>query len=157
MKKFVALVMALVMVACCAMAQQEYEITGDGISPDGKVIVNVVVSQKKKIERTAQTDVLRSAVEGVLFRGVSATGTTPQYPPLVSSPALAQQKAAFFNAFFAEDTYKNFATLVPMSLSVMKNQQTKKHEATGRVIVDRERLQNYLEECDIITGFSDLW
>lgn len=157
MNRIVALIVAVVMGLGCAFGQRYYNIEGAGVNSEGKVIVNVTVSSKKKIDRTAQDDVLRSAVEGVVYRGVASTGMSPEYHPLVSSPAQAEAKAAFFNSFFNDGVYRGYATLVPQSLSVMKNKQTKMHEASGQVVVDRERLLNYLEECNVIQGFSDLW
>lgn len=157
MNKIVTLILAIVTGMSAAFAQKNYTIEGAGVTGEGKVIVNVLVSSNKKLDRTAQEDVLRAAVEGIIYRGVSSTNMSPEYRALIPSPALAQEKANFFNAFFNEGAYQGYATIVPQSLSVMRNRQTRMHEASAQVIVDRERLRNYLEECNIIQGFSDLW
>ena len=66
-------------------------------------------------------------------------------------------KGEFFKAFWDEGGYKRDASIVPSSLSVMKNKQTKMTEVSATVMVDKESLQHYLEESQVIDGFSNLW
>ncbi len=136
---------------------QEYTIMSGGQSKDGNYIVDVTVSSKKKIIRSAEDIVMQYAVHGVLFRGITSTEGYGSQSPLVKDPNIEQTKSEFFDAFFNEGAYKRYASIVGSSLTIMKNKQTKKNEITATVIVKKGELVKYLEESGIIKGFSNLW
>lgn len=155
MKKLTILLFSIMF---CAMGfAQEYQIRSAGKSKTGGYIVEVEAFVKKDPKTTAIDIALESAVRGVMFRGVMSTNGFTDHKPLIQDPAVEQNKATFFNAFFREGLYKRYATLVGSSLSTIKNKKTKMYEIEATVIVDKEALIKYLEESDIINGFSDLW
>ena len=57
----------------------------------------------------------------------------------------------------SEGAYRRYASIVPSSLTVMKNKQTKSYETAATVMIDQRGLQKYLEESGVIKGFSNLW
>ena len=136
---------------------QEYSVTAEGVGNDGMPIVKIVVSTKKNVTKSAEDLVKRYAVHGIIFRGLMASGSSGAQSPLVKDPNVEDTKADFFNAFWSEGKYKNYATIVGSSLAVMKNKQTKLTETSALVKVNREALQHYLEESGIVKGFSNLW
>lgn len=145
------------MFAFLCNAQEEYTIQSAGQGKSGNYLVKVVVSSKKKFASSVEDLVKKYAVHGVLFRGFMAADGYGEQKPLIKDPNVEQTKADFFNAFFSEEAYKRYASVVSGSLSVMKNKQTKKQEASAEVLVDKESLQHYMEESGILKGFSNLW
>ncbi len=148
---------AILTLSCILTYAQQYTITSAGQENSGNYLVNITVSTTKKENRSAEDLVMHYAVHGVLFRGVMSTDGYGEQNPLIKDPNVENTKADFFNAFWSEGQYKKYATIVPASLSVMKNKQTKLNEATAIVIVNKEALQHYMEQSGIIQGFSNLW
>lgn len=138
-------------------AQEEYTIRSAGQGKTGSYLVEVVVSTKKRETKEAEDLVKKCAVHGVLFRGFLSSDGYGEQKPLLSDPNVEQTQAKFFNAFFSEGAYRRYASTVPTTLSVMKNKQTKRYEASATVVVDKESLQHYLEEQGVAKGFSNLW
>lgn len=136
---------------------QDYQIRSAGKSKTGGYIVDVSAFEKKNPKNLANDIAMKSALKGVMFRGISSEDGLTDHKPLVSDPNVEQTKSAFFDAFFRENTYKRFASVIEASLSSLKNKQTKMYEIQATVIVDKEGLLHYLEESNIINGFSDLW
>ncbi len=136
---------------------QEYTIQSEGVDNSGNYAVRVVVSTKKKQPKTAEDLVKRSAIHGVMFRGITAAKGYSAQPPIIKDPNVEQIKKDFFDAFWNEKAYNQYAAIVPSSLSVMKNKQTKMTESSALIIVARENLLKYLEKSGIIKGFSNLW
>ena len=134
-----------------------YTITGAGQSNSGNYLVSVKVNTKKKVTTSAENLALMYAVHGVMFKGVMSETGYDNQKPLISDPNIEQTKADFFNAFFNEGKYRTYASLVPSTLSIVKNKQTKCTETMAMVIVDKESLQHYLEKSGIVQGFSNLW
>lgn len=142
---------------CAFGYAQEYQVKSAGKSKNGGYIVAVEVYSKKDPKNMARELALKSALKGVMFRGISSEDGLTDHKALIQDPNTEQTKSAFFNAFFSEDTYKKYATLIEPSLSSLKNKKTKMYETRATVIVDKEPLLRYLEESNIINGFSDLW
>lgn len=155
MRRLNILLLSIIMGVMCY--SQDYMIRSAGKSKTGGYIVDVEVSVKKDPKNTAQDLALKSALKGVMFRGISSEDGLTDHKPLIQDPNIEQTKSAFFDAFFNENTYKRYASIVGSSLSTMKNKQTKMYEIEATVIVDKESLLHYLEESNIINGFSDLW
>lgn len=153
-KLFILLQSIILSVMCYA---QDYMVRSTGKSKTGGYIVDVEVSVKKDPKNMARDLALKGALRGVLFRGISSEDGLTDHKPLVQDPNIEQTKSAFFDAFFNEDIYKRYASIVDSSISVMKNKQTKMYEIEATVIVDKESLFHYLEDSNIINGFSDLW
>lgn len=136
-------------------AAQAYDITCGGQGKNGAYMVKVTV-QVKKVEEGMET-LKRCAVHGVLFRGFTgeATGCVSQ-KPLVGNPEIEQTQAAFFTRFFDEGTYRGYVSPVESSFSNTKLKR-RLFEVSALFLVDKERLLRYLEENDIVKGFSDFW
>lgn len=161
MKMFFAKKIILSFILCClAMANvcaQEYSITSGGQGKNGRYLVRVTLKTKaKKSELNAENLLKHYAVHGVMFRGIASTEGFGEQKPLVCDPNLEQVKSDFFNAFFAEESYKRYASIVESSMSSTKLSK-KTYEVTALLLVDKESLQNYLEKSGIIEGFSNLW
>ena len=152
------LLMLFVCTICCAIAHaQEYSARSGGQSNTGNYIVQIVVSSKKNPKNSSEDLGKRYAVHAVIFKGLMAADGFGEQKPLAKDPNVETTKAEFFNAFWNEGGYKRYASIVPSSLSVMKNKQTKMTEVSATVMVDKESLQHYLEESQVIDGFSNLW
>ena len=150
----------LLFVFClCSMAisAQDYYVRSAGQGQGGRYLVAVTVNVKKKLTTTPEDLVMRYAVEGVMFNGLMAADGYGEQKPLIKDPDVKLTKADFFKAFNNEGAYKRFASIVPSSLTSMKNKKTKMIETAATVMVDKEALQHYLEESGIIKGFSNLW
>lgn len=155
MKK-ILLVIALIVCSICANAQ-EYTIQSEGVDNSGNYVVRIVVSTKKSPSKSAEDLVRMYAVHGVIFRGIAAANDYSAQPPLVNDPSIEQIKKDFFDAFWRENGYNRYASIVPYSLSVMKNKQSKMNETSALVTVSNNLLKQYLEQNGIIQGFSNLW
>jgi len=136
---------------------QDFSVRSAGQGQGGRYLVGVTVNVKKKLFTSAEDLAMRYAVEGVMFNGLMAADGYGEQKPLIQNPDVKLTKAEFFEAFNREGVYKRFASIVPSSLTSMKNKQTKMIETTATVLVDKEGLQHYLEESKIIEGFSNLW
>lgn len=137
----------------CAQTQQ-YDIIGGGQGRGGDYYVRVTTVVKKVKE--ASDALRRCAVHGVIFKGFNAgpEGGTNQ-DPLVSDPSAERTKADFFNAFFNEKQYEKFVSATESSMTSVKVK--KGYEVSALLTVKQQALRAYLEEKNIINGFSDLW
>ncbi len=155
MKKFL-LFLVLGIVTLCSYGQ-DYSLISEGVDNNGNYIVRVVVSTKKSPEKKAEDIIKHYAVKGVMFNGIAAAKGYSGQRALISDPNVEQTKKTWFDAFWDEGAYSRYATIVPSSLSVMKNKQTKMTETSALVTISVGALKKYLEENSIIQGFSDLW
>lgn len=154
--KRVIYMIVLLMIGVFGQAQ-EYQVKSGGKSKTGGYITDVEVFVKKDPKNSARELAMKSALRGVMFRGLQSEDGLTDHKPLIQDATVEQTKSAFFNAFFNEDTYKRYATVIDSSLSTIKNKKTKMYEVSATVIVDKESLLHYLEESNIISGFSELW
>lgn len=136
---------------------QNYSIMSEGVDNNGKYVVKIVVSTKKKPLKSAEELIRKYAVHGVLFSGVTAANDYNGYPALIKDSQIETTKKAWFDAFWDGGSYKQFVSIVPSSLSVIKNKQTKMIETSAIATVSGNELKNYLEEEGIIKGLSNLW
>lgn len=161
MKTFFAKrVILSVILGCLAIANvcaQEYNITSGGQGKNGRYLVRVTLKTKaKKSELNAEDLLKQYAVHGVMFRGVASAEGYGEQKPLIEDPNTEHVKSDFFKAFFAEEAYKRYASIVDSSMSSTKLSK-KTYEVTALLLVDKESLQSYLEKSGIIEGFSNLW
>ena len=75
--------------------------------------------------------------------------------PLVNDPNIESEKASFFNAFFSEKKHEQYVTIVNTSYTSIKVKGG--YEVSGLILVDKEKLLNYLEESGVVKGLSNLW
>lgn len=136
---------------------QDFSIMSAGQGHNGEYQVTIVVSTKRNPTKDAENLTKEYAVRGIMFRGVAPHKGHPGQKPLISDPTIEHVKDMELQAFWREKLYLNYATLEPMSLSVIKNKQTKMYETSARLTIDKESLIKWLENKGIIQGFSNLW
>ena len=73
-----------------------------------------------------------------MFRGIAAAKEYSAQPPLIKDPSVEQTKSEFFEAFWRENGYSRYASIVPSSMTVMKNKQSKMTETSALVTVSKE-------------------
>lgn len=148
----VLLLFSLIFFVSTASAQ--YSMLGSGQGKNGAY--RLKVSTMVKDVKSGKEALKRHAVHGVLFQGFAyeEKGIARQ-KPLVDDPNAESTKASFFNAFFSEKTYERFVTMVNTSYTSIKVKGG--YEVSGLILVDKESLLHYLEEADIIKGFSNMW
>lgn len=139
------------------MNAQDYSIVSEGVDNNGNYVARIVVSTKKKPSKSAEDLVRQYAVHGVMFRGVAAAAGYSGHPALIKDPNVEQTKKTWFDAFYNEGGYRNYVSITPSSLSVMKNKQSKMTETSALVTVSANDLRKYLEKEGIIKGLSNLW
>ncbi len=140
-----------------AFAQSDYNIVSAGQGKSGHYLVKVTtIVGKSDLKGGKAEDLLkRYAVHGVMFRGLMASDGYGEQKPLIKDPNTEQIKVDFFNAFYAEKSYRRYASIVESSLSSVKVK--KGYEVTANLLVNKESLAKYLEESGVIKGFSNLW
>ncbi len=152
------LTLTIIALICALTAlADDYSVTSAGIGQGGRVMVNVLVNTKKDPKGTANDLLLQNAVTALMLHGIPSIDGKPSFSPIVTNAATAEQYSTFFEAFNREQRYRTYATVVPTSVSVMKNKSTKMYETVGIVVIDKEALAKYLEECGIVSGFNSLW
>ncbi len=138
-----------------SFAQNEYSIVSGGQGKNGEFLVRVTTVVKDI--KTAQAELKRCAVHGVLFRGFMGENSgDPSQQPLVQDSGVEHTKAEFFNTFFTQKEHENYVAIVSSSFSSMKLKR-KNYEVSALLLVNKERLLHHLEEAGIIKGFSNLW
>lgn len=155
MKKFIFSLIA-VFISCLSMSAQDYNIRMAGQAANGGYYVKVTTILDKKQNQTAMDYIKRMAVDGVMLRGVAAGSGYGAQRPLIQDPDVTRKKAEFFEAFNRDGLYANFCIVEPTSVTVTQLPK-KKYEVSALVTVDKERLINYLTECQIIKNFDSLW
>lgn len=127
--------------------QWRYEIACDGVGTQGTYLVKVWSYSKK--QATAANQAVKNAVHGVLFKGVAGrSGECTSKKPLVSSPAVQQDHADFFDKFFAEGgDYARYASVVGVPESVKIG---KEYKVGVTVSVYKDQLRKDLEKAGII-------
>lgn len=123
----------------------EYSIKSSGSGQQGYWIVEVTAFVEKKKDINSAI-ILKCAVHGALFKGVSqGEGGTAQKP--ICGASAESQNADFFNAFFQKD-YKNFAEMVAGSLSTAK--VNKGYEVTATVNIAKDNLRKAMEQAGVV-------
>lgn len=150
--------LTLIMCLCFGIAHgQDVAVMSAGQGNNGEYLVRVVLSTKKDPGKNAEALVKEHAVRSVLFKGVAPCKDYQGHAPLVADPDAEATKASLLEAFWRDGIYQRFVTLQPSTLSVMKNRQTKMVETSAELIINKEMLVKWLEQNNIIEGFSDLW
>lgn len=145
-----------VLISAMVSAQNDYTITGAGTGKNGHYLVNVKVNVKK-VKMKTEDIVIQSAVDGVMFNGFMTLDGAVDQAPLISDLGIKDAKADFFKSFNDNGDYRRFASIVPGTLSIMKNKQLKCNEVSASVLVNQQTLRKFLEESGIISGFSNLF
>ncbi len=132
-----------------------YEIECVGIGTEGTYLIKVWSYSKKP--KIAIEQAKKNAIHGVIFKGYAgAQGCTSQ-KPLVNNPAIEDEKADFFNDFFAEGSkYMKYVGVAGdgeiNSGDVLKI--GKEYKIGVVVTVQKDYLRKDLEAAGIIKGLS---
>lgn len=140
--------------AIATTVSAQYDIVGCGQGKNGAYLVKVTTVLGNV--KTAKEVLLRDAVHGVLFRGFAdASNSGIRQKPLVADATAETTKADFFNAFWSERRYEQFAKMTVSSFRSVK--MNKSYEVSAIFLVDKEALLHCLEEAGVQKGFSHLW
>jgi hypothetical protein len=128
-----------------------YDIECAGTGTEGTYLIKVWVYAKKN--NVDENLLKKSAVHGVIFKGFAgAQGCTSQ-KPLASSPGIEQEKANFFNVFFANNgDYLKYASVVVGSTETIK--VGKEFKIGVIVSISKDLLRKDLESAGVIRGLS---
>lgn len=130
----------------------QYEIASAGSGQQGTYLVKVFVFTKSA--KATDGDLKRAAVHGVVFRGVPGGNGAPSQRPLVSNPAVEQEKAEYFEAFFNDNgMYTQFANIVAGSYERIKTPGG--YKMGGVVQVNKDQLRKELEKSGIVRSLSN--
>lgn len=134
-------------------AQWRYEIQASvGQAPKGTAIVRVWTYSKNVQVATMQAG--KNAVHGIIFAGVAPTNDAkrlPGIPPIIADPAVEQQHADYFKAFFADGgPYQRYVSFMANGTPDQVIKIGKEYKVGLIVTVQTEALRKRLEEDDII-------
>jgi len=128
-----------------------YEIECVSVGTQGTYLVKVWSYSKKPTVAIEQAK--KNAVHGVIFKGFTGQGAGCTQKPLTSNPALEQEKAAFFDEFFADGgKYMKFVS-VSGDGSIAAGDRIKigKEYKIGVVVsVSKDELRKDLEAAGIV-------
>lgn len=129
----------------------EYDIEGSGTANQGSYLVTVtVITKDKKID---DSELVKAAVHGVLFRGFTSKEHRQSQRPLAGSAAVEAQHVDFFSSFFNEGgAFRNYGQTVSGSRSVVKS--GKKYRVSTTVVVNKEQLRKDLEQAGVVRGLN---
>ena len=100
----------------------------------------------------ATTEQLKyAAVHGVLFRGFSGKGFANQ--KALARPEIEKQKNDFFNAFWGNGDYLQFASVINAVADRVKI-SSKEYKIGAIVSVSKESLRKTLESAGIVRGLN---
>lgn len=157
MKKILFLLF-YVLISQAAFAQDdalEYDIEPAGTGQKGMSLVKVSIYVKKPKQATTAL-LKKAAVHGIIFRGLSESGTTgyTKQRPLVSSPAAAQQYGDFFETFFQDGgKYISYANMVGSTTQAVK--VNKKYRVSATINVSTDEIRRALRDAGVIKGMTD--
>jgi hypothetical protein len=131
----------------------KYDIEAAGNGTEGTYLVKVWV-YASKADKVNSEALKKCAVHGIVFRGFAGKDGVPSQKPMAQSPALEQEKADFFQAFFENDkTFLRYAGLIEGSTESVK--VGKKEYKVGAILsVSKDMLRKDLEEAGIVRGLS---
>lgn len=152
---FLALLLSFMTIQAAELKKDDaekwrYDIECAGSGSQGSYLVRVW-SYGKKPNIPAE-DMKRNAVHGVIFKGFSGDRGCTSQKPMVKSPAVMEEKADFFNSFFANGgSYLKYADIVgtPEIIKVGKE-----YKVGVVVSIAKDQLRKDLEEAGIVKGLS---
>lgn len=162
MKKLSVMLMLMLMAAATASASSKtkadkdtkawrYDIECVGNGTEGTYLVKVWSYSKK--QATAANQAVKNAVHGVIFKGVPGKSRDcVAQRPLASSPGIENDRADYFEKFFAEGgEYAKYgsATGAPESIKIGKE-----YKVGVVVSVYKDQLRKDLEAAGVIKGLS---
>lgn len=137
-----------------ATREFRYEIQCEGVGVEGTKLIKVWSYSKNPKVALEQTK--KNAIHGVIFKGYTGNSSTgcPTQKALAQSPALEQEKADFFDDFFADGgKYMKFVSV--SGDAVEDRMKVGKEYKIGVVVsVMYDALRKDLENAGIIKGLS---
>ncbi len=134
-----------------------YEVQCVGVGNDGTKLIKVFSYSKKADVAIEQAK--KNAIHAVIFQGYNGNSATgcPTQKPLANSPALEQEKAEYFDSFFADGG--KYAKFVSVSgdgaVAAEDRMKVGKEYKVGVVVsVMYDLLRKDLEAAGIIRGLS---
>ena len=131
------------------ITQTRYDIEGVNTGTQGNFLVKVYIYTNKGEATTEQLKY--AAVHGVLFRGFSGKGFANQ--KALARSEIEKQKADFFNAFWSNGDYLQFASVINAVADRVKI-SGKEYKIGAIVSVSKESLRRTLESAGIIRGLN---
>lgn len=157
--KFLLLVLSFVCMLPAAFAGEpvstypaNYSIEGGGTGVEGTYLIIVTAEGVK----TAPSDdfLSKCAIHGVLFRGFSSKEFRQNQRALLGSPAVEQQHADYFQAFFEDGgAYRNYCNVVSGSRRVTKTGK-KQYRVQATITVSKEMLLADMQKQGIVRGLN---
>lgn len=136
------------------ISELEYNITGAGIATQGHYLVKVEVSTKNK--NLSDINLVKAAINGVLFRGFSNSGFGNSQKPLAGEPSNEVQHADFYKEFFGKTgTASNYGSVMDGTRNVIKS--GKLYKVSAIVEVRKDALASYLQEAKIINSLNSIF
>lgn len=99
----------------------------------------------------------KNAVHGIIFRGYAGKDRVPGQSPLTNNPNIEEEKADFFDAFFADGgKYLKFVSLTNDGAVAAEDRMKvgKEYKIGVLISVRKEELRKDLENAGIIKGLS---
>jgi hypothetical protein len=128
-----------------------YDIECAGNGTQGSYLVKVWVYTKSA--KFNAENLKKYAVHGVIFKGYAGKSDCVQQRPLAATPALEQQHADFFNAFFNIDkAFTKYASAVGGTNERIKVGSEYKYGAV--FTVSKDLLRKDLESAGILRGLT---
>ena len=133
----------------------KYDIVSAGMTgAQGTYLCKVSVYTKNG--KTTEAELKKAAVHGVIFRGVTG-GNGVASQKAMANPMVEQEKAEFFEQFFAENgPYLAYANVEPTSISRSK-MANKEYRVTAVVTVSKDELRKFLEKAGIVRGLGSMF
>lgn len=140
-----------------ATKEWRYEIQCEGVGVEGTKLIKVWSYSKNP--NVAIDQAKKNAIHGMVFKGYAGNSTAgcPSQKPLASSPALEEEKAEFFNAFFEDGgKYMKFVTASgDGSINPEDRVKVGKEYKIGFIVsVMYNELRKDLEAAGIIKGLA---
>lgn len=154
--KNIILLISLVMAFSLPLKAQDYDLSVAGQGANGNYYVTITAVLDKKQNKETLDHIKQYCVEGIMLKGASGSNGYPGISALISNPSVFTTKSEFFDAFNREKKYSLFANVERESV-VVTELPKKKYEVSARVVIDKESLIKYLQDCGIIKGFDSLW
>ena len=132
-----------------------YEIEAVQTGVQGTYLIKVWSYSKKPDVAIEQAK--KNAVHGIIFRGFAGTDRVPGQSPLTNNPNLQDEKADFFDAFFADGgKYMKFVSLTNDGAVAAEDRMKvgKEYKIGVLISVRKEDLRKDLENAGIIKGLS---
>ena len=131
------LFLLLILTTFMTTASAQYSMIGSGQGKNGTY--RLKVSTTVKDVKSGKEVLKRYAVHGVLFKGFA-----------YEEEGIARQKP-----LVSEKKHEQYVTIVNTSYTSIKVKGG--YEVSGLILVDKEKLLNYLEESGVVKGLSNLW